>query len=33
MFLFDSLGMLVMRYPHDVEPEVLVGKIRNLLVQ
>ena len=32
IYLVDSSGMLVMRYPHDVEPEVLVTKIRNLLV-
>ena len=32
IYLVDSSGMLVKRYPHDVEPEVLVAKIRNLLV-
>ena len=28
----DSSGMLVKRFPHDVEPEMLVSKIRDLLV-
>ena len=32
IYLVDSLGMLVKRYPHDVKPEVLVSQIRDLLV-
>ena len=31
IFLIDSFGMLIEQYPHDVDAEVLVRKIRNLL--
>ncbi len=30
IYLVDTVGMLIQRYPHDVDPKVLIRKIRSL---
>ena len=30
IYLVDTVGMLIQRYPHDVDPDVLIRKIRGL---